>query len=85
MRGKHLEKFCWTKKRIISAILSAVLLATGIGFSTYAWLTATDTPEVNEFTGSKYQGVSHQALQSGVHALSSLQNFVAHLLYHFQT
>lgn len=53
MRGKHFEKFCWTKKRIISAILSAVLLFTGIGFSTYAWLTATDTPEVNEFTGSK--------------------------------
>ncbi len=53
MRGKHFERFRWTGKRIVSAILSAVVLFTGLGFSTYAWLTSHHEPVVNEFTGSK--------------------------------
>ncbi len=53
MRGNHLEKFRWTRKRIVSAILSAALLFACIGFSTYAWLTSRHDPVVNEFTGSK--------------------------------
>ncbi len=54
MKGKHFAKANWSRTRIVSAILSVILLFGCITFSS-AWLIAEDkdgVPVVNEFTGS---------------------------------
>lgn len=49
MKGKHLKKISWTKKRMISAILSVSLLLGCIYSASMAWLTDDDQPIVNIF------------------------------------
>lgn len=54
MKGKHFAKAYWSRARIVSVILSIVLLFGCVSFSS-AWLIAKNEPDgpvVNEFTGS---------------------------------
>ncbi len=55
MEAKHLKMKYWTAKRIVSAILSAVLLLGCLGFSATAWLTYEKKTNVRVFKGTSLE------------------------------
>ena len=55
LKAKHLKKMKWPCKRLVSLVLSVVLLLGCITFSTLAWVTYKKVTAPNVFVGSKLQ------------------------------